>query len=351
MVFVTGGTGLVGRHLVDELLRKNEEVRLLCRPQTDRAQLLDFLKSCGTDASGLTWVEGAMDDGMFLEEALQGCSRVYHCAALVSFHRRDAEALMRVNRDATGILVNAMLEVGVPELVHVSSVAALGRKPGEPVHEDVPFEEDRGVSHYARSKFQAELEVWRGQEEGLKVLAVNPVIVLGPGDFSRSSSMLFTLVHRGLNWYPTGANGFVSARDVGRAAVLLAETGCWGERFVVCAENCSYRQLMQWMAEAMGVHAPQRPLRSWMMGAAWRLSAAWEMLSGQRAPISKESVETTHRDHRYASDKLERALAAKGVEWNYASLKATVEETVPFLIAALGPPKKPIAPSAQRSPR
>jgi len=341
MVFVTGGTGLVGRHLVDELLREGHEVRVLCRPQTDRRQLTHFLESCGTSSTLLQWVEGDMQDGFFIEETLVGCTRVYHCAALVSFHRKDVDALMRINRDATRTLVNAMLHTGVEELVHVSSVAALGRKPGEPVHEDVPFEDGRDVSQYARSKFAAELEAWRGQEEGLRVLAVNPVIVLGPGDFTRSSSMLFTLVHRGLNWYPTGSNGFVSARDVARATSLLATHGCWGERFVLCGVNASYKALMDTMALAMKAKPPQRPLRSWMMGAAWRLSALYEALTGRRAPISKESVETTNKLHAYESDKLERTLAEKGVDWRYETLQETVEATVPFVMDALGSVQKP----------
>ena len=340
MVFVTGATGLVGRYLVDELLRNGEHVRALCRPQSDRQAVHDFLAKAGTDDVHLEWVEGSLHDGMFLEEAMAGCRRVFHCAAMVSFHSKDAEAMMRINRDATGLVVNAMLHTGATELVHVSSVAALGRKPGEPVHEDVPFEDGRDVSHYARSKFAAELEAWRGQEEGLRVLAVNPVIVLGEGDFSRSSSMLFTLVHRGLSWYPVGTNGFVAARDVARACTLLAAHNCWGERFVLCSENTSYQQLMAWMAEALGVPAPHRPLKSWMLGMAWRLSALWEALTGRRAPISKESVENTNKDHRYATDKLERTLKAKGLDWTYEPIQTTIEATVPAVLEALGSVKR-----------
>ena len=141
MVFVTGATGLVGRYLVDELLRNGEQVRALCRPQSDRQVVHAFLAKAGTDDARLEWVEGSLHDGLFLEEAMAGCKRVFHCAAMVSFHPKDAETMMRINRDATGLVVNAMLHLGVEELVHVSSVAALGRKPGEPVHEDVPFED------------------------------------------------------------------------------------------------------------------------------------------------------------------------------------------------------------------
>ncbi|MFZ8836025.1 MAG: NAD-dependent epimerase/dehydratase family protein [Flavobacteriales bacterium] len=340
MDFVTGGTGLVGRHVVDELLRSGRQVRVLCRPETKRTTLEKFLVHCGTDQAGLEWIEGSLEDVFFLEDALVNCERVFHCAALVSFHRKDAAALTQINRDGTRTLVNAMLQTGVSKLIHVSSVAALGRKEGEPVHEDVPFEDGSDVSHYARSKFEAELEVWRGQEEGLKVLAVNPVIVLGAGDFDRSSSMLFTLVHKGLKWYPEGSNGFVSARDVAKACQLLAETGCWGERFVLCAENCTYQQLMIWMAQEMEVRAPSRPLRSWMLGLAWRLGVLWELVSGRRAPISRESVRNTSLHHAYRTDKLERTLKSKGVEWRYEKVEATIKATVPFVLESLGPPKR-----------
>lgn len=340
MVFVTGATGLVGRYLVDELLRNGERVRALCRPQSDRQAVHAFLAKTGTDDAQLQWVEGSLRDGLFLEEAMAGCQRVFHCAAMVSFHPKDAETMMRINRDATALLVNAMLHTGARELVHVSSVAALGRKSGEPVHEDVPFEDGRDVSHYARSKFAAELEAWRGQEEGLRVLAVNPVIILGEGDFSRSSSMLFTLVHRGISWYPIGTNGFVAARDVARACTVLSDQECWGERFVLCAENASYRQLMVWMAEALGVPAPRRPLKAWMLGMAWRLTALWERLTGRRAPISKESVENTSKDHRYSTTKLEDVLKAKGVDWAYEPIRVTIQTTAPAVLSALGPVKR-----------
>ncbi len=340
MVFVTGATGLVGRYLVDELLRRGKKVRALCRPQSDRKAVHAFLEKLDTDYANLEWVEGSLHDGLFLEETMKGCQQVFHCAALVSFHPKDVKAVMHVNRDATGVLVNAMLHSGVKELVHLSSVAALGRKPGEPVHEDIPFEDGRDVSHYARSKFAAELEVWRGQEEGLRVLAVNPVIVLGEGDFSRSSSMLFALVHRGLSWYPVGSNGFVAARDVARACSVLAEQGCWGERFVLCSENVSYRQLMVWMAEAIGVPAPNRPLKAWMLGMAWRLSAIWERLTGHRAPISKESVENTSKEHFYATTKIQDVLQTKGVNWSYETIRSTIQSTAPSVLRSLGPPRR-----------
>ena len=327
MEFVTGGTGLVGRYLVAELLAQGRPVRLLCRPQSNRNALLEFLMSRGLDGQQLEWCEGDLGDGHFLEQSITGCSRVYHLAAVVSFHPKDADMMMRVNRDATEQLVNAMLHVGVRELVHVSSVAELGRIQGEPVHEEVPFEPGPGVTAYAQSKFESELQAWRGQEEGLSVLTVNPTVILGEGDFNRSSSALFTMVYRGLQWYPTGSNGFVAAKDVASACVLLGDQGCWGQRFLLNAENRSYQSVFDQMAQAFDRPKPKRPLRPWMMGAAWRLSMVWELMTGRRAKATKESVANTHRHHAYATDRLEKTLLERGIVWEYQPINGVIQET------------------------
>lgn len=339
MVLITGGTGLVGRHLLEVLLSSGESVRALHRPSSDRVAVQNFLEKRGVNLAGLEWFEAELWDDERLEEALSECSRVYHCAAVVSFHHRDAAWMMEVNRDATATLVNTMLDTGIKELVHISSVSALGRKEGEPVHEDVPFEEGSDVTHYARSKYLAELEVWRGKEEGLNVLVVNPVIVLGPGDFDRSSSTMFALAHKGFQWYPSGSNGFVSAADVARACLLLAEHDCWNDRYMLCAENRPYREVLTQMARALETRPPAHRLRNWMMGLTWRLGRVLEAVSGRKSPITRESVQNTNKVHSYASDFLERTLEAKGVHWQYQSIDSAINETAPYVLDALGQPK------------
>ena len=250
MVFVTGATGLVGRYLADELLRNGEQVRALCRPQSDRQAVHAFLAKAGTDDA-----QPGMGRRQFARRAVPrggygGCQRVFHCAAMVSFHPKDAETMMRINRDATGLLVNAMLHTGVEELVHAVALRRWAASPANPFTK-MCRSRTGGMSQYARSKFAAELETWRGQEEGLRVLAVNPVIVLGRGIFRAVLPSFSPLVHRGTQLVPHRTNGFVAARDVARACTVLSDQGCWGERFVLCAENASYRQLMVWMAEAL----------------------------------------------------------------------------------------------------
>lgn len=339
MVMITGGTGLVGRHLLEVLLSGGDTVRAIHRASSDLSQAQNFLEKRGVDQSQLQWIEAELWDEEGMEAALHGCSRVYHCAAIVSFHDSDADRMMKVNRDATAQLVNAMLHLGIHEIVHISSVSALGRKHGEPVHEDVPFEEGSSVTHYARSKYLAELEVWRAKEEGLKVLVMNPVIVLGPGDFARSSSTMFSLVHKGFRWYPSGTNGFVSASDVARASFLLAENDCWDERFLLCAENKPYREVMSQIATALDVRPPSHKLKGWMTGLAWRSGRVLELISGKKSPVTRESVQNTHKVHTYQSDRLERTLKAKGITWVYQPIDQAISDTAPFLIEALGPAK------------
>ena len=326
MEFVTGGTGLVGRYLVAELLMQGRSVRLFCRPESNRKTLLDFLARRGLGDSMIHWCEGHLEDSTFVEDSIAGCSRVYHVAAVVSFHPKDTEIMMRVNRDATEVLVNAMLHVGVNELIHVSSVAALGRLPNQPVHEDIPFETGPDVTAYAQSKFESELQVWRGQEEGLNVITVNPTIVLGEGDFERSSSALFSMVYNGLRWYPRGSNGFVSAKDIGRAMVLLGDQGCWGQRFILNAENRTYQSIFDQMSQEFGIPKPSLPLKSWMLGLAWVLSAALEFVTGVRAKATRESVANTQRQHTYETNKLEDTLNGRGIAWDYEPINETIRD-------------------------
>lgn len=330
MNVITGATGSVGMHLVREWLAAGEPVRVLVRPSASRERLRDFLLHAlpadPTAFDRLEWAEGDLTDGPSLELAFTGAARVIHAAALVSFNRRDAAAMLATNRDGTAEVVNAMLACNVPELVYISSVAALGRQPGQPVvHENTVFEDGPLVSDYARSKYKAELEVWRGQEEGLRVLALNPVIVIGPGDYSRSSAALLTQVARGLRFFPTGSNGFVAATDVAQAAHLLAADGAWGERFLICGFHAPYRDVLATMADALGVPRPHLPVKRWVAEVAWRVARVAEWITGKPAFVTKTALRTAARNHRYSTEKIESRL---GTRWSPAPLEEAVRLAV-----------------------
>ena len=336
---VTGATGIVGMQVVAQLLRDGQTVRALHRPSSDVARVTRFLEDEGLAneaATRLTWVEGDVTDGDTLEAALDGVGCVIHCAALVSFHPADHAAMRRINAQGTANLVNAMLHVGTPRMVHVSSVAALGRKAGRPTDETTLFEEHPGVTGYARSKHRAEMEVWRGAAEGISggVVVVNPTIVLGPGDFTRSSGALFHQVHRGLAWYPQGSNGYVASWDVAEVCVKLARSSVRDARFVLCAEQWTYRNLMNAIADALECPRPTRPVRSWMPGLLWRFFWVVERWTGRRSVATKESLANTGAHHTYDGTKVLRTLHELGHTWAYTPIDEAVRRTARNFLAA-----------------
>ena len=330
MDLVTGATGIVGTPLVVKLLSQGQTVRALHRPISDRARVEAAIRTADPESlSRLEWVEGDVTDQASLEDALDGVARVFHCAALVSFHTDDRDALRRINAEGTANLVNAMLHCQTPRLIHVSSVAALGRKAGQPTDESTLFEEQPGTSAYARSKHRAEMEAFRGAAEGLPggVVVVNPTVVLGPGDYRRSSSALFRVLDRGLSWYPTGSGGYVGAEDVAEVCVRLADSEVRDARFVLCAEHRSHQEVMGLIADALGRPRPSRAVRGWMAGVAWRLVRVYERLTGRRSMISRESLASGKEHQRYDGTLILQTLADLGHTWAYTPIPDVIVST------------------------
>ena len=321
--FITGATGIVGRELVMQLIKSGRRVVALHRESSDIESIEDLIPP----NSPLIWVIGDLNDQESLEVAMKGCARVFHTAAIVSFHPNDEEAIIANNAEGTANVVNAMLHTGVTDLVHVSSVSALGHVEGEIITEETPFEEGRGVTAYARSKYRAELEVWRGQEEGLNVAVVNPTIIIGPGDFTRSSGEIFSQIHSGIPFYPKGSNGYVSSSDVAKACILLADNGVRGERFLLNSENLRYRDLLTSVANSLNVKAPAKPIKPWMAGVVWRAFWLLEKLTGKRALATKASLSMAQLDMRYDGSKLGTVLAESGVVWTYEPVKSAITRT------------------------
>ena len=331
MDLVTGATGIVGTPLVVKLLSQGQTVRALHRPSSDRDRVEQAVRESDPDSlSRLEWVEGDVTDQTSLEDALEGVTRVFHCAALVSFHSADREALRHINAEGTANLVNAMLHCGTPRLVHVSSVAALGKKAGQPTDESTLFEEQPGTSAYARSKHRAEMEAFRGAVEGLSggLVVVNPTVILGPGDFRRSSSALFRVLDRGLSWYPVGSGGYVGANDVAEVCVRLADSEARDARFVLCAEHRTHQDVMSTIATALGRPAPTRAVKPWIAGLAWRVVWVVERLTGRRSMISRESLTSGSEHQRYDGSRIVQVLKDLGQAWEYTPIDDVIQSTV-----------------------
>lgn len=319
MDLVTGGTGIVGAHVVDALLTAGRPVRVLVREGSDRSIIRRVLQHYHADGAArferLAWHVSDLLDPTGLGEAMQDVERVFHCAAIVSFDPRDATAMLRENIGGTANVVNAMLERGVKRLCHVSSTATINlRTDGCASTEADAFVQDKHSSPYAISKHEAEMEVQRGIAEGLHAVMVNPCIVLGPGMPGRSSMTMIDRVRRGTRFYPPGSNAVVDARDVASAMLRAMDVAAVGERHLLIGENLPYRALFTNIAEAFGQAAPTVSLRPWMLELGWRVERLRTLFFG-RPFITRHTARTAYRQRAYDGA---RARTVLGMEFRDA---------------------------------
>ena len=291
-LLLTGATGLLGTYLA-RALAPAYAIRATRRPTSDTTGLADLTE--------VEWVTGELDDPGFLDEAVAGVDAVVHAAGLVSFRAADRRALRRVNVEMTGALADAALARGVGHFLYVSSIASISpARRDEPLREDqLTFHPHADTSAYARSKFEGELEVWRAAEEGLGVTILNPSVVLGVGDWTRSSAQLFDWVARGQRYYPTGGTGYVDARDVAAFAKTCLDAGPVQRRYIVSAENWRFGRFFEAVAEAVGVPPPPKQAKPWQAELVWRGAAARAFLTGAEPLLTKQSARRSMRDLRY----------------------------------------------------
>ncbi len=293
-VVVTGGTGLLGRYLLYELCADGRfEVVATRRAGSDLRDL--------TELPNLEWVLGDLGAPDFVAELLAGADAVVHAAGLVSYARRDRVEMRRVNVDLTALLADTALALGVEHFLHISSVGAISPAQfDEPLHESpFTFHPHDDTSAYARSKYAGELEVWRAGEEGLPFTILNPSVILGAGDWQRSSAALIDWVARGQTYYPPGGTGYVDARDVAAFAKTCLLRGAANRRFIVSAENWSFRQFFTEVAKALDVEPPLRSAQPWQAELAWRGAGLLAKLQGRDAVLTKETARKSMRTVRY----------------------------------------------------
>jgi nucleoside-diphosphate-sugar epimerase len=329
MNLVTGSTGLVGSHLLIDLLKKGEPVRAMKRETSDTSIVEKLFKfySCESLFSKIEWVNADVIDVPSIEEVMEGVNRVFHCAAVVSFHPADEEKMFKINVEGTANVVNAAMGSGVQKLIYTSSVAALGRtKAGEHINENSIWKSGSLNTKYAVTKNAAENEVWRGIEEGLNAAIVNPGVVIGPGDSSRSSGALLGKVESGLKFYPLGTNGFVDARDVSGAMVKLAESEVSEKRFELVSENLKFKTLLDTMAGELGKKQPSIAAKPWMLNLATRVMWVLEKLTGKKALVTADSVRSSPHDFYY-----DNSRAKSELEMDFIPVGEAVENAVAFL--------------------
>ncbi|WP_407523653.1 NAD-dependent epimerase/dehydratase family protein [Lacibacter sp. MH-610] len=322
MIFVTGGAGLVGAALLKQLLRHNKgPIKALYRNQ------LPVLLS-KEELEKIQWVKGDVLDTSVLYEELKGCKQVYHCAAVVSYHQKRREQMYRINIDGTANMVNASLENGIEKFLQVSSVAAIGRiRKGEWVNEETKWTEETNNSHYGKTKYLSELEVWRGIGEGLNAVMVNPSIILGESTWEAGSTALFKNAWNEFPWYTNGSTGYVDAQDVAKAMVGLMESNIKGERFILSHEHFTYRELLTKIANAFGKQPPKREAKPWMGALVWRLEHLKSLVTGKEPLLTKETTKTAQSATFFSNEKIKKALPG----FEFTPIDATIERTCSWL--------------------
>jgi len=286
LILVTGASGFLGQHLVKALSANGKSMRALYfnhPPTNPLAQL-----------PNVEWKKCDLLDIYNVEEALEGVTQVYHCAAIVSFQANDKERLLHDNVESTANLVNECLVQATNKLVHISSVGALGRpqEPGRFISENEDWEESHQKSAYGISKYLAETEVWRGIGEGLQAAILNPGIILGEGDWEKGSCQLFKNTYHEFPFYTLGVNAWIDVLDVVNMAQMLMESDIVAERFIASCGNFNYKYILTLIANAMGRRAPYIHANPFLAGLVWRYSSLKHKLNSKPALLTKETAQT-----------------------------------------------------------
>ena len=316
MILVTGGTGLIGSHLLFELCQRGQKVRALKRTNSNLAitqKVFEHYSSQGVDLfNQIEWVIGDVEDYQSLRNALVGVDDVYHCAAMVSFSKRDERRMLEVNVGGTANVVDASLEMGVKQFCQVSSVASLGSPiDGSLVTEESIWGKSKGKSGYAISKFRSEMEVWRGIELGLNATIVNPSVIIGPGRWDNGSGQIIGTLSKGFPFYTTGITGYVDVRDVVASMLSAMDKKLWGRRFIINGQNISHQKVFELIAKAHGNKPPTIEVKPWMTSIAWR--AAWlvSQITRKAPAITRDTANSGHSITYYSSERMVNELGVK----------------------------------------
>ncbi len=329
MILVTGGTGFLGSHLLLELVREHEEVVALKRPGSDLQAVKKVFSYYSNEPEELfrliDWVDIDLMNYAEVEHVMIDIDQVYHCAAMLSFDPRDRKRMIEINVGSTSNLVNACLATGAGRMLHVSSSSAIGKAPdGIPADETMIWHHSKTSSGYSISKFKSEMEVWRGIEEGLNAVIVNPVIILGPGPWERGSSSMFNRVDRGLRYSTPGVTGYVGVQDVVSAMTRLMSLEVSGERYILSAGDYSYGEILEMIATALGKSRLLKPVSYSTLRNLARLDALAGFITRRRM-ITGEHVRAAFQQVKFSNRKFRNATG-----FEFTPVEQVIEQVAGF---------------------
>jgi dihydroflavonol-4-reductase len=315
MILVTGGTGLVGSHLLFKLLETNAKVKAIYR-QEHKLELVKKVFSYYTEDieslyQKIEWIKADITDVPSLEIAFKDVNYVYHCAGLVSFEPHKYHQLRNLNIKGTANVVNLCISNEIKKLCYVSSIATIGhhQNPEQPITEDTHWNQEDDNSVYAITKYGAETEVWRGTQEGVDAVILNPGIIIGPGFWnSGGSSSLIKKIYSGMPYFTNGVTGYVDVDDVVKTMLLLMQSEIKNERFILVSENLSFKEFQHQTALALNVKPAQKEATAFMLAMGWRLDWLNRLFTGKRRRLSKNMTKSARSIKTYDASKLKDTL-------------------------------------------
>ena len=328
MILVTGGTGLLGAHLLFNLVSNGKNVRATYRREKTLKRVAHVFSYFSDDSKSLfeaiDWFEADINDIPKLQDAFKGITHVYHCAAFVSFEPDKYYLLRKINIDGTANIVNLCISNAIKKLCYVSSIAAIGHHENSDkyIDETTDWNPDDNNSVYAITKYGAELEVWRATQEGLDAVIVNPGVILGAGYWNGGSSgNLFKQIQNGMSFYVNGVVGYVDVFDVVNAMTQLMDSSIKSERFILVSENLSFKDFQYKVAKTLDVQAPKKEAKPWLLSIAWRLDWLKHKLFKKRRRLSKQAAKSAVSITKYDNSKLKTQL-----DFNFKSIDQSIDE-------------------------
>ncbi len=300
MILVTGATGLIGNQICKQLTQSGIPFRGLIR---NPGNIPDYPKN------DIEWVEGDVLDIESISRAMEGISTVIHTAAIISFHRREYKRMNKTNVNGTANMVNVALNAKVKRFIHLSSVSALGRTSNTPIiSEDSKWVKSPGNSYYGETKYLSELEVWRGAEEGLSTIILNPSVVLGIGNWDKSSTKIFKYVWDEHKYYPGGSFNYVDLRDVADAVIKLLNSDVEGMRFILSTGKISYKDFFEKVAKEFGKKPPYKLASYRLSKMILFVEKIRSLLTGKLPMVTNETLLMSKENFEYENSKIKKTI-------------------------------------------
>ncbi len=325
MILVTGSTGLVGTHLLAALTQEHNVIRAIYRSKNTLQRVEEVFSFYFDDIqpyySKIEWIQADITDTTTLDKVFEGVTHVYHAAALVSFNPKDYKLMRKINIEGTANIVNFSIDAKVKRLCYVSSIAAVAKNAKqELITEDGDWTVEANNYGYAITKYGAEMEVWRGTQEGLDAVIVNPGIILGSGCWDTSSGKVFTNVKKGLRFYTEGVTGYIDVKDVVKSMVQLMNSTIKNERYILVSENKSLKSILFQIADVMGKKRPTIKVSKTMSEIAWRLLSVVKLV-GVQPTLTKQTAKSIHNQYYFSSEKIKEAIGI-----NFQPIDSVIEE-------------------------